>query len=221
MILEINHNSFKVIGSKPIELNINFNYTNNEPLFETIKIEDGKIYNLEFHQARVDRSYKEYYKIDSTINLKEYLKTPPLNGIYRAKLIYNKFGFVSLNYYKYSKKIIKKLALVEIKDFEYSYKYLNRDSFNQLAKIADEVIITKNGYLKDATIANIALLDKKSKIWHTPQEPLLQGTSLQKHLEEKNITKENIHYKDLKNYSKIALLNAMIDFYIISREKNG
>ncbi len=221
MILEINHNSFKVIGSKPIELNINFNYTNNEPLFETIKIEDGKIYNLEFHQARVDRSYKEYYKIDSTINLKEYLKTPPLNGIYRAKLIYNKFGFVSLNYYKYSKKIIKKLALVEIKNFEYSYKYLNRDSFNQLAKIADEVIITKNGYLKDATIANIALLDKKSKIWHTSQEPLLQGTSLQKHLEEKNITKENIHYKDLKNYSKIALLNAMIDFYIISREKNG
>jgi 4-amino-4-deoxychorismate lyase len=186
-------------------------------LFETIKIKDGKVFNLSYHQARVDKAYKEFFNKTSQLNLQDILH-PPKVGLFRAKVVYSADGLVDCNFYSYKKKRIKNIMLIENSAFEYRYKFKNRDFFEHLYNIyrnIDEFIITKNGYLQDFTIGNIALLSKDDNSWHTPNEPLLFGTTLQRYLESKKLKMQKLHYTNLKNYSKIALLNAMVDFEIL------
>ena len=200
----------KILNQKPII--IKTNQIIEPTLFETIKIENGKIYNLQYHQARVDYAYKELFQTESKLNLKETLNNYPKDNLYRAKIVYNINGLISKDYYIYKQKKISTLLLVEMPNINYKFKYFNRDFLNPLQKYqADEFIITQNGYLSDATIANIALFHTRSQKWHTPKAPLLKGTTLKRYLDKKELLEADIHYKDLKNYSKIALLNAMID----------
>ena len=183
-------------------------------LFETIKIEYGRVCNLEYHQERVNKAFKEFFKSKVSLNLKKELINFPHNNIYRAKLIYNRYGLKELNYYKYNRKTISTVILIEMPNINYKYKFLNREFFDKLYTLfnADEFLITQNGYLKDTTIANIALYNKKLEQWHTPKTPLLEGTTLNRYLKSGKLIKKDIHYQDLKNYSKIAFLNAMIEW---------
>ena len=205
----------KIVNQKPIL--IKTNQIIEPTLFETIKIENGKIYNLQYHQARVDYAYKELFQTESKLNLKETLMGYPKDNLYRAKIIYDINGLVSKDYYIYKQKKISTLLLVEMPNINYKFKYFNRDFLSPLQKYqADEFIITQNGYLTDTTIANIALLHTQSQKWHTPKAPLLKGTTLSRYLDNKELIETDIHYKDLKNYSKIALLNAMVDRVILN-----
>ena len=78
---------------------------------------------------------------------------------------------------------------------------------------ADEIIIVKNGYITDTSIANIVIYDGTS--WLTPKVPLLRGTARARLLEEKEIIEANITVKMLLKSQKLALLNAMIGMDII------
>ena len=205
----------KILNQKPIL--IKTNQIIKPTLFETIKIENGKIYNLQYHQARVDYAYKELFQVESKLNLKESLLDYPTDNLYRAKIVYNINGLVSKDYYIYKQKNISNLLLAEIPNINYKYKYLNRDFLNPLQKYqVDEFIITQNGYLSDTTIANIALFHAQSQIWYTPKAPLLRGTTLKRYLDKKILKEADIHYKDLKKYSKITLLNAMVDRVVLN-----
>lgn len=74
-------------------------------------------------------------------------------------------------------------------------------------------MIIKNGLISDTTIANIAIyLDG---IWITPKKPLLKGTTRDRYLKEGKLIEKDISAEDLKA-SKIALMNAMIDFDILN-----
>jgi len=214
MYIEITNSGFNVVGKEPLKLSLK-DSIKKDTLFETIKIKDGKVYNLEYHQKRVDRAFLELFNLQKSFSLKEVLKNRPNSKTFRAKLIYNKEGLIDCSYFEYKKKSISKIALVEM-SLDYSYKYLDRSHFDILFKEFDfnEFIITKSGYLTDTTIANIALLDKNN-IWHTPKEPLLRGTTRQRYLEAFKLIKKMIHYRDLKEYSKLAALNAMVDFNIL------
>jgi len=76
-------------------------------------------------------------------------------------------------------------------------------------------LIVKNSLITDTSIANIAFFD--SIRWVTPALPLLKGTTREKLLREGKIFEENIHVDDLERFSKVALMNAMIDFDIITK----
>ena len=45
-------------------------------LFETIKCDNGKLLNLEFHQKRFNRSRKEYFGTDEILSLDEIISVP-------------------------------------------------------------------------------------------------------------------------------------------------
>jgi len=204
-----------IINQTPIK--IEFKQQKCDTLFETIKIENGEVFNLDYHQKRVDNAYKNFYKKESKLNLKSVIKYSK-DGLFRCKVIYNQNGLVSIDFFKYQKKEINSIMLVENNFFEYSFKYANREFFEHLYNIyrnTNEFIITKNGFLQDFTIGNIALYHTKDKKWHTPLKPLLFGTTLNKYLDSKKLIQKDIHYTNLKNYSKIALLNAMVGFYIL------
>lgn len=214
----------KIVNSTPILCKCAS--VRSQTLFETIAIQNSIALHLSYHQARVNRAFRDYFQINFTLHLepivKEILQKATLDSgkRYRLKIIYNRFGLAQSIFYIYSKKTINSLLLVEIPHLEYRYKYTNRELFNNLAKkySIDEFIITQNGYLTDTTIANIALFHPKQQQWHTPSSPLLEGTTRTRLLREQKIVPQPIYYKDLKNYSKIALLNAMVGFDIYQKK---
>jgi len=183
----------------------------NPLLFETIKIEDGQIKNILWHNKRCNKSRRELFDKKIEIDLKKYIN-PPSKGLYRCRIVYDK-TIQSVKYIPYSPKKIESLRVVP-SQLDYRYKYNNRDEINQL--LSDygegEIIIEKDGLLTDTSIANIAFYT--GKIWITPQKPLLEGTIRAKMLDKKLLTLENIRKEELKKFSHFALMNAMIGFQI-------
>ena len=183
-------------------------------LLETIKIEDGKLSNLPYHQARFDKSRKDLFKITDKIDLDIIIEAPK-NGLYRCRILYDK-TIRSIEYIPYKEKNIIKLKVVP-SNINYAYKYANRETFTKLLQeysTYDEIIIEKEGYLTDTTISNIAFYDGEK--WLTPSHPLLPGTMRAKLLDEGFLYKKGIKKEDLKNYSQIALMNSMIGFKILN-----
>ena len=111
------------------------------------------------------------------------------------------------------------MKLIYDDDISYKYKSTNRDKINELfvkKGKCDDILIIKGGFITDTSIANIALY--KDGIWYTPSNPLLKGTTRERLLDEKKIIQKTIKIQNLKEYSKIALMNAMIDFDIITKK---
>ncbi|MDF1881810.1 aminotransferase class IV [Sulfurimonas sp. MAG313] len=177
-------------------------------LLETIKCLDGKIFHLSYHQKRLDNSRK---KLGFTDILKLQL-TPPKQGLFRCRVIYEK-TIEDIEYIPYTIKDIKCFKLVH-SDIVYDLKLENREELNALRfEDADEIIIIKNELITDTSIANICFFD--GKLWLTPSKPLLKGTTRQRLLEEHKIVEADISCKEIHKFSKIALMNAMIGFHII------
>ncbi|MBA1432295.1 MAG: aminotransferase class IV [Epsilonproteobacteria bacterium] len=185
---------------------------------ETIKVVDGLASNLEYHQRRYEavlNSYgiKQFAELSTLIDA-------PKEGLYRCRLVYDLKGNIACSYHPYVKRKIASLKLITADKLEYSKKYADREALDALfAKRSgcDDVLIVKNGLLYDTTIANIALFDGKK--WVTPKKPLLTGTTRERLLESGFLTPKDISVSDLKEYTQIAVMNAMIDFDIIADKK--
>jgi len=185
---------------------------------ETIKILDAKIYNLSYHQKRYE-SVLRSFGIESFKNLEDYIVDIPQNFLYRCRVVYDLEHNISVTYHSYKKRDIKSLKIVYADQLEYNKKYLDRTILNRMyekRERCDDVLIVKNSFLTDTTIANIALL--KDGIWYTPINSLLEGTTKRRLLDEGKIVQKDILISDIYTYERVALLNAMIDFDIISQK---
>ncbi len=182
--------------------------------FETIRVQDGKAYHLFYHNQRLNTTIKAHFGFDATIDLANYI-TPPKRGLFRCKVIYSN-TIESIQFFPYTPRRINSFTLVT-SSIEYSYKYLDRSPIDALfakREGSDEIIIVKNGLLTDTSIANIAFYYKKS--WLTPKNPLLPGTTRARLLEAKRLIPTEISHQDLKKFDTMALMNAMIDFVILT-----
>ncbi|NLL27252.1 MAG: branched-chain amino acid aminotransferase [Bacteroidales bacterium] len=180
-------------------------------LFETIKVSNFEIHNIDYHINRAKKSICGELKFD----LQEVINVNS-SGTFRAKVIYDEFGnFIETQISEYKKREIKCLKLI-CSEISYDKKFLNRQQLDDLfakREDCDDVLIVKNGLITDTSIANIAIYSKNK--WITPQKPLLKGT-VRERLIEKNFLKEkDIKKEDVLNAEKIALMNAMTDFYEI------
>ena len=181
-----------------------------QQLLETIRIENGKVHNIEWHNKRCNKSRLELFNVNKKIDLEEFIK-PPQEGLYRCRILYDKEVNL-VEYLPYSPKSIETFQIVK-SNLDYHYKYANRDALNTLLVAgADEIIIEKEGFLTDTSIANIAFYDGEQ--WFTPQKPLLEGTVREKLLSEGFLNVRNIKSQEIKNFSHFALMNAMIGFQI-------
>jgi len=183
-------------------------------LLETIKIEEGKVHNLSYHQKRCDQSRQTLFGCHNTIDLSSYIKAPQV-GLYRCRILYAE-ELDSIEYIPYTPKEIRSLKIVP-SDIAYDHKYADREALNALLIAnpnVDEVIIEKEGYLTDTTIANIAFYDGEQ--WVTPKKPLLQGTMREKLIDEGFLQTEDITKADLHKYTQVALMNAMIGFKVLN-----
>ncbi len=174
---------------------------------ETLLITD-KIENLNYHNNRFNKTRKDFFNLKKD-NLQKYVKIIPNK---RVRITYSK-EIEKIEYFELKKREFKKFKLIH-SNIEYSYKYAERKKLNALKeKGYDEVIIVKNGLITDTTISNLAFFDGKK--WYTPQTPLLKGTKREELIRKKLIYPKKIHYKELKNFKKFAMINAIIGFYEI------
>jgi len=183
-------------------------------LLETIKVEDGEVHNLSYHQERFEKSRKELFGLEDNMVLSSVIEAPP-KGLYRCRILYHK-TIHTIDYIPYLPKEIHRLKIVS-SNISYSYKYADRTPLNDLLekeKHYDEVIIEKEGLLTDTTIANIAFYDGEQ--WVTPAKPLLEGTMRAKLLDEGYLYKKEIKREDLKAYRRVALMNSMLGFKILN-----
>jgi 4-amino-4-deoxychorismate lyase len=181
--------------------------------FETIKLIDGKLLNLEYHQKRVDKTRSDFGFKDILV-LKKEIKEYPKKGIYRLRVEYGK-EIKSFTCKEYKKREIKTFKLV-YSDISYEHKYSDRDELNALlVENYDDIIIVKNGLLCDTSIANIALYI--DEVWVTPKKPLLLGTTRARLLDEGFLICADLRVEDFIKTEKFAIMIALIGFKIISR----
>jgi 4-amino-4-deoxychorismate lyase len=178
-------------------------------LLETIYLKDGQWQNIDYHNQRFNESRRAIFDIDETIDLTDLIEIPDeyKTADYRCRVIYES-EIESVSFVKYVPKEIKKLRLVDIGNWNYEYKYADRDFLNKLLaenSDVDEVIMTKNGFITDCTIANLAFYDGKN--WFTPTTPLLKGTKRQQLLDKPMITEREIRIKDISQYEGVCLIN--------------
>lgn len=205
-------------------------------LFETIRIENGIVHNLSFHQQRMDFALSSLFDIsfDFLIENTDFEKfnffafrnfnrrPSSLIDMFlgfdfstkktKCKIVYSD-NIESIEFEVYNERSLKNFKLVSDDDIDYSYKYLDRSKlellFVQKAE-ADDVIILKNNLVTDSSYANLIFFDGKK--WATPSQPLLCGTMRANLLKNKIIFETEIHKEDLKNYSLLMPINSMLSF---------
>lgn len=183
-------------------------------LFETIKCSDGKLFNIEFHQARFEKARKEYFDISTEIKLWESIEIPEFakSGLFRCRITYAE-QIDKIEFILYQHREIQSLKLVEDDEIDYRFKYANRERLQKLfgnRGSCDDIIIIKNGCVTDSYAANLVFFDGKK--WWTPDTPLLAGTQRKKLLTEGKILECRITSSDISKYKKVGLINALNDF---------
>ena len=182
------------------------------PFIETIRIEDGKIYNINYHTERCNRTRAAFWQDVADIDLGEFISPQSLEGIWKCRIVYGK-AIEEITYVPYQRRKVSSLRLVVADTIDYTYKSTNREELNSLyaqRETADDILVVRNGYLTDTSISNIALYDGNT--WFTPSCPLLKGTKRAELLDKHLIQEKEILHTQLGSYFRIMLFNAMIDW---------
>jgi 4-amino-4-deoxychorismate lyase len=183
-------------------------------LIETIKIFKREVFNIDYHNQRLNNSRKILFGCKDEIELINYIHIPDAlnDGLYKCRIVYGKY-IESFEFIYYPQKHLKTLKLVQCDQISYDHKFQDRRQIDELYQqrgSCDDVLIIKNGRLTDTSFCNIALFDGTS--WYTPDTPLLRGTKREKLLDEGRIKQKSIKGRDLKKYKKLCVFNAMIEF---------
>jgi len=183
-------------------------------LLETLKIQNGKICNLELHNERMYRSRKELLytdKYDDISFLPELRKIPVSDIVIKVRIVYAE-EIIRVEWELYKRRVIRSLKPVEDNEIEYKYKFEDRACLNKLFDRrgrCDDIIIVKNGFITDSSYSNLAFYDGRR--WLTPASPLLPGTKRRQLLGEGKLREEEIMVSDLKHFRLCCLINALND----------
>ncbi|MDR1717545.1 MAG: aminotransferase class IV [Prevotella sp.] len=184
-----------------------------QPVFtEALKILDGKFCNLPFHQERIFRTSKTFFEKPARIDLSE--SDIPLeyrNGIVKCRIIYSGH-VIGIEYQHYKFRTIRKLKLVVDDAIDYSFKYADRHDIDNLLSRkheCDDILIVKNGCITDTSFSNVVFRNESGL--YTPASYLLAGTKRRLLLEQGIIQEKEIKAEDIKEYSRLYIINTMID----------
>jgi 4-amino-4-deoxychorismate lyase len=182
-------------------------------LVESLKLKDGIVQNLEYHQNRMNRSMEELFPDAASINLGTAISIPEncKSGVFKVRVVYVS-GIEKIEIEPYVFRTIQSLKVIHHKSVDYHLKYTNRQILQELfaqRENCDDIIIIKNGLVTDSFAANLLFGDGKK--WFTPTTPLLKGTKRQLLIDQGIISEKEIREEDIRLYQKVGLINAMID----------
>lgn len=179
---------------------------------ETIRIENGRICNPEYHNRRMNETRKTFFHEVLALDVKDFISPGSEARRLKCRMEYAEqiLNVVITPYYM---RPVASLLLMENDILDYTFKYADRRELNRmfaLKKEAADILIVRDGFLTDTSIANVALYNGSE--WITPSKPLLRGTKRAELLEKGKIREEDIPFSGVYSFTHIALFNAMIDF---------
>lgn len=183
-------------------------------LFETIKIANATPLNLTWHQKRVNLAFESLFNGKTAIKLKDLIEIPDeySHSLFRCRFIYNDKEW-STEFTQYIPRQVKTLKLVDGHGIAYPHKFIDRSAISRLydqREENDDILIVRDGYITDTSIANILFSDGKN--WFTPSTPLLPGTTRARLLRNGTISERDVTIFNFKEFSHFMIINALNDF---------
>ena len=180
-------------------------------LLESIYLNNGKFRNLDYHQARMNRSSVELFGINSPELINSFAnEIIPLSGLFKVRVTYDRV-INSIEFIPYKVKPVKALKLLHHDEITYKHKFLDRSQLEALLnqkENADEILIVKSGLITDCSYSNIVF--KKGVRWFTPQSYLLNGVMRQSLLKSRQIVEADINETNFREFESCKLINAML-----------
>ena len=190
------------------------NHTTTSPsqLLETIRIKDGAIKHLQYHQTRANEAALEIWQQPAP-NLNQLLENEqiPQEGVWRCRIIFDQEQ-QSVTFTPHQARPVSSLKIVYDNEIDYHLKWLQREAIDQLfvqRETCDDILIVKNNYITDTSIANLIFWDNQK--WLTPHQPLLNGTCRQRLINTGFLHEAEIKINNLSLFKKIGFINALID----------
>ena len=183
------------------------------PYIETIRLQEGVLWNLSYHQARFERTRSRELGLSSHPRLEEIIQVPDglEKGCLKCRVLYGE-EIERIEYEPHIRRRIYSLKLVYSDKIHYASKYADRSELEKLYAergSCDDILIVKEGCLSDSFYANTAFWDGTA--WITPDTPLLEGTMRASLLEQGLLREARIRKEDLGRYPKVRLINALND----------
>lgn len=185
-----------------------------KPVFiESLKIENGIIYNLEIHRERLLKTAFFHYRTKPKLEIDLSLIPPDLQKKkIKCRVLYSE-DIIRTEFHAYQTKKIRSLRIVEDNGISYNYKYIDRNALNNLFERrngADDIIIAKNRNITDSSFSNLVFESFTGELF-TPKTYLLEGSKRDFLLKNGIIKEREITIDDISSYKKVYLINAMID----------
>jgi 4-amino-4-deoxychorismate lyase len=182
-------------------------------LVETIKVENGTLLNISFHNERMIRSLYYVFGLKKEPDLKKIINVPVFagKGIYKCRIEYDDKS-TKIEFLPYIIRSVRSLKIIINDKISYPYKYIKRDNIHRLMEMrgdCDDILIIKKGLVTDSSYANVVFRDFKGN-WVTPSTYLLPGTRRASLLQKGQITETIITSRDINKYTEVKLINAMI-----------
>lgn len=183
-------------------------------LVETLKIDNGIIMNVPFHNERMSRSLFGVFGLKKECDLERIIDIPEFahKGVYKCRVEYDEKN-TRVEFLLYKLKHVRSLKIILDNDICYPYKYTDRDNINRLVKMrgtCDDILIVKNGMVTDTSYSNVVFRDLNGN-WVTPATYLLPGTRRASLLQKGKICERDISAADIPKYTELKLINAMLD----------
>jgi len=181
------------------------------PFIETIKLLEGELKNLSYHQARFNRTRAEVFGLQDHPRLIREIPVPDGldRGFFKCRVLYGK-EIERIEYEPQTRQEINSLKLVTSDTVSYGYKYSDRSSLEALYEQrgdCDDILIVRQHCITDSYYANVALFDGTD--WFTPDTPLLPGTMRASLLDDGSLKEARIMVSDLGGFQKLRLINAL------------
>ncbi|MBC6995229.1 aminotransferase class IV [Neolewinella lacunae] len=181
-------------------------------MLESIRILDGQADLLAYHQQRLDRTRRAFWPKCPAIDLARVVAeaSPPARGLFKLRVEYGE-RVRKTELIPYQVLPVTSLRLLPADEIRYGSKFADRTAIRRCLErkgSCDDVLMSQRGYLTDTSYANVALFDGRH--WYTPAWPLLRGTRRESLLEKGIIRASIIRDRDLPQFQKIRLINAML-----------
>jgi 4-amino-4-deoxychorismate lyase len=180
---------------------------------ESIKLWQGQLHNLPWHQARLDAARGQVLGLATPLPLAQRLVVPPGlgQGLYKCRVVYGA-DIEAVEFVPYTYQPVERLWLVPADELAYAHKFADRTTMQALVRAhapapTHDVVFVQHGRLTDASYANLAFYDGGQ--WLTPAPPLLPGTKRAELLAKGLLREAEITVADLKHFKKVALINAL------------
>lgn len=181
--------------------------------FESLKLLNGQLCNMEFHLERVRKTQAAFFhSADFDVNELYDTLTDYPEGLFKVRVDYDS-AITGIRVDLYEIQPHRKLGLMEAGHFDYSFKFSDRDFFRESLERypdCDDILFLKDGCITDTTYCNVAFFDGEE--WVTPTTCLLPGTKRAALIHSEVLREGKVTLNDLENFEAIAFINAMRDF---------